>query len=291
MMSQRDCAPLRVGPYSEAIAQRRFGLGKIIDDQIEGAEMAFGGRDLAFHHGEVGRPCPTIMPGGMINTVTSRCCLSNSPASIAIWSRPYTRMVPELSTCTNRHVRHRHDSRCLQRRHHGIGTTARNVLRSVLHFSSGLSAAITSEMKEVARSKLFRRCGVSDVPLLQLFGQPEVVMFLGPVEIDFAGAHRLECALHPERADVDVGKDQRDEQHGDDGVHHLRDLHPGDIGLVERETAAKAGYRDRQAARAAKARDTLLPGIEASGGRMFRLDEAASLLDPFDIDLAREDCP
>ena len=60
-------------------------------------------------------------------------------------------------------------------------------------------------------------------------------MLLGPVRIDLAGPHGLEGALHSERADVNVTEDQRDEQHGDDGVHDLRDLHPEDVGDVERE--------------------------------------------------------
>ena len=69
--------------------------------------------------------------------------------------------------------------------------------------------------------------------LCELLRKPDVVMFLRPVEIDLAGAHGLERTLHPERADVDVGKDQRDEQNGHDGVHDLRDLHVGDVRAVE----------------------------------------------------------
>ena len=56
MMSQRDCAPLRAGPYRQSTAQYRLGLGEIIDDQIESAEMASGGRDPSLHHGKVGKP-------------------------------------------------------------------------------------------------------------------------------------------------------------------------------------------------------------------------------------------
>ncbi len=56
---------------------------------------------LPFTTGKSVVPGAAIMAGGMISTVTSRCSLSNSPASIAISSRPYTRMVPELSMCTN----------------------------------------------------------------------------------------------------------------------------------------------------------------------------------------------
>jgi hypothetical protein len=65
-------------------------------------------------------------------------------------------------------------------------------------------------------------------------------MLLGPIEIDFAGPHGLERALHSERADIDVTKDQGDEQDRDDAVHHLRDLHAGDVGDVEREQQQKA---------------------------------------------------
>ena len=68
-----------------------------------------------------------------------------------------------------------------------------------------------------------------------LIVQPQIVMFLRPVVIDLAGPHRLERALHSERADIDVTEDQSDEQHGNDAVHYLRDLHSGDVGDVERE--------------------------------------------------------
>ena len=55
-------------------------------------------------------------------------------------------------------------------------------------------------------------------------------MLLRPVQIHFAGTHGLERALHPEGADIDVSEDHGDEQHRDHGVHHLRNLHPGNIG-------------------------------------------------------------
>jgi len=66
-------------------------------------------------------------------------------------------------------------------------------------------------------------------------------MLLGPVQIDLAGPHGLEGALHSERADINVTEDQRDEQNGDDGVHDLRDLHSSDVGDVERKQQQKAG--------------------------------------------------
>jgi len=65
-------------------------------------------------------------------------------------------------------------------------------------------------------------------------------MFLGPVEIDVAGPHGLERALHSKGADIDVTKDQGDEQDGDNAVHYLRDLHSEDIGEIEGEQQQKA---------------------------------------------------
>jgi len=44
-------------------------------------------------------------------------------------------------------------------------------------------------------------------------------MFFDPGVSTYARAHRLRTARHPKRADVDVGKAQRNEQHGDDGMH------------------------------------------------------------------------
>ena len=46
-----------------------------------------------------------------------------------------------------------------------------------------------------------------------LFLQPEPMMRPGPIKIYAAGPHGLERAFHAERADVDVGEDERDEQH------------------------------------------------------------------------------
>src|SRR6202043_2756367 len=98
--------------------------------------------------------------------------------------------------------------------------------------------------------------------LRQLLFQPQIVMFLGPVVIDLAGPHGLEGALHPKRADIDVTKDQRDEQDRDDGVHPLRDLHPEDVGDVEgkQEQIAGNGNQDAHAKRAPEYE--LLAGIE-----------------------------
>ena len=74
-------------------------------------------------------------------------------------------------------------------------------------------------------------------------------MFLRPVEIDLSGPHGLERAFHPERADIDVAKDQRDEQNGDDGVHDLRDLHVEDIRAEKRKQQQETRHRDRDAGR------------------------------------------
>src|SRR6476469_9937818 len=94
-------------------------------------------------------------------------------------------------------------------------------------------------------------------------------MFLGPVEIDFAGAHRLERALHSEGADIDVTEDQRDEQDRDDAVHDLRDLHSGDVGDVEWEQQQKAGERNRGTG-AEDAQNTIFsPALNRRAGACF----------------------
>ena len=46
----------------------------------------------------------------------------------------------------------------------------------------------------------------------KLIFEPQIVMFFGPVEVDLAGPHGLERALHSKRADIDVTEDQGDEQ-------------------------------------------------------------------------------
>src|SRR6516225_9413065 len=69
----------------------------------------------------------------------------------------------------------------------------------------------------------------------ELIPQPEIMMLLRPVEIDLTGSHSLEGAFHAERADVNMTEDQGDEEHGDDGVQDLRDLHSEDVCDVERE--------------------------------------------------------
>ncbi len=50
-------------------------------------------------------------------------------------------------------------------------------------------------------------------------------MLLGPIHVDGAFAHGLEGALHADGTDIDVAEHGGDEQHGDDGMHHLGRLH------------------------------------------------------------------
>ena len=90
--------------------------------------------------------------------------------------------------------------------------------------------------------------------------------------------------FHPERADIDVRQNQRDEQNGDNGVGHLGKLHVGDVGAVEWKQQQKPGGRDGNASSDGKPVDHLLTEIEASGRRVLGFDEAATLLDPVDID-------
>src|ERR1700682_2764528 len=141
----------------------------------------------------------------------------------------------------------------------------------------------------------FRRCRrrpVATVLVGELPGQPEIVMLLRPVEIDLAAAHGLERTLHPERADIDVAKDQRDEQNGHAGVHYLGELHAGDVDPGEEgEQQQKARYRHGNAGSKGKPIDKLLAQVKASGGRVFVLNEAAALLDPVDVDLLQKIIP
>ena len=74
----------------------------------------------------------------------------------------------------------------------------------------------------------------------QLILQPEVVVLLRPVEIDLAGSHSLERAFHAQCADIDMSEDYGDEEHGDDGMHDQRDLHPENVRDVERKQQQKA---------------------------------------------------
>src|SRR6266849_229515 len=105
-------------------------------------------------------------------------------------------------------------------------------MRSVLE---PMLASCPQSLRSFGRSYRRELRATTGPALRKLVLEPQVVMLLGPVVVDLAGAHGLECALHSKRADIDVTEDQGDEQNGDDAVHHLRDLHPGDVGDVERE--------------------------------------------------------
>ena len=78
-----------------------------------------------------------------------------------------------------------------------------------------------------------------------------------------------------------------DEQHRDDAVDDLRDLHAGDVGAVEREHQHIAGCGHSAAAEHDDPVDRLLAGVEAIGRRMLVADDAAASLEPFDVDLVR----
>src|ERR1700730_9868078 len=56
--------------------------------------------------------------------------------------------------------------------------------------------------------------GPAGPALRQLVFEPQIVMLLGPIEIDFAGPHGLERPPHSKRADIDMTEDQGDEQDG-----------------------------------------------------------------------------
>src|SRR5438874_13314261 len=116
----------------------------------------------------------------------------------------------------------------------------------------------------------------------QQFFEPDVVMLLRPVEIDIAGRHGLEGALHAECADIDMSYDNRDEQNGDQGVHDLRELHARDISHVERKHQQISRDNDCYSGAKGKPKHQLLAGIETPRWRVLRFDEAATLLDPFD---------
>src|SRR5262245_57693055 len=71
--------------------------------------------------------------------------------------------------------------------------------------------------------------------------EPQAVVLTGPVLVHLAPAHGLEGALHTDGADVDVGQHDSDEGHADYAVHHLCQLHAGDVGGIEGEHQEVAG--------------------------------------------------
>src|SRR5258708_33924634 len=105
-------------------------------------------------------------------------------------------------------------------------------------------------------------------------------MLLCPVEIAPPGNHGVERALHPERADIDVSQDQRDEQDGHDGMHDLRELHLGDIGSIKRKQQQKSRHRDRDAGNPGKPIDKTLTPSKAGRRERLVLREYATYSDP-----------
>src|SRR5712691_11791618 len=119
----------------------------------------------------------------------------------------------------------------------------------------------------------------------KLVFEPQIVVFLGPVQIDYARPHGLERTLHSERADIDVTEDEGDEQDSDDAVHYLRDLHAGDVGEVERKQQQIAGDGNCGTGAQRAPEHQLLAGVEAARRGVLRLDEAAALFEPLDVGL------
>ncbi len=106
-------------------------------------------------------------------------------------------------------------------------------------------------------------------------------------------AHRLEGALHPDRAEIDVGEDERDEQHADHAVEDLGQLHVADAhAVIEREHQHVAGNDHRRAAEHDEPVEQLLAGVELVRGRFdVALAHAAAGLEPFDVGRGREVLP
>src|SRR3954468_8342610 len=113
------------------------------------------------------------------------------------------------------------------------------------------------------------------------------MVLLGPIEVDTAGAHGLEGALHSERADIDVAEDDGDEEHGDQAMHDLCELHSQNVRDVEGKQQQVAGPRNGYAAANREPEDQLFSSIEATGLRVLGGDEAAALFEPDDVNLAR----
>src|SRR5712692_623133 len=116
------------------------------------------------------------------------------------------------------------------------------------------------------------------------FFQPQIVVLLGPIDVHRAFTHRLECALHADRADVDVTEHGGDEQHGNDTVDHLGVLHRLNRRSVEWEYQHIATHRDRGSTQHHDPIDELLAAVEAVSRRMVMPDHAAAALEPLDVD-------
>ncbi len=112
------------------------------------------------------------------------------------------------------------------------------------------------------------------------------MVLLRPVHVHRAVPHALECALHAERADIDVAEHGGDEEKRDRAVHDLRDLHIRDVGAaVEGEHQHVAARRHKAAAEHYDPIDRLLAGIEAIGMGVTVADDATTFLHPLHVDL------
>src|SRR5215472_14664741 len=127
-----------------------------------------------------------------------------------------------------------------------------------------------------------------DVALDDFLFEPHAVMLLRPIDVDGAVPHPFERAFHPDRTDIDVSDHDGDEQQRRHAVDDLGHLHVGDVGPVEREHENVTGCRDGGAAEHDDPIDHLLSGIEPIGGRMVVADDAATALQPPDVDPVRD---
>ena len=122
--------------------------------------------------------------------------------------------------------------------------------------------------------------------LPHFFLEPQFVVLLGPVDVDGALAHGLECTFHADSADVDVAQHGSDEEHPDNRVHDLSELHAFDACSVEREQQQIPGHGRSATADHHNPVNHFLAGVEPVGGRMVVANNAASALDPFDVNAA-----
>src|SRR6476661_3460259 len=126
-------------------------------------------------------------------------------------------------------------------------------------------------------------CARAPFGVPQLLFQPQSVMLFCPVDVHAALAHRLKGTFHPDRADVDVSEHGSDEQHRDNRMDNLGDLHPLDSRRIEGEQEEITGRRGSAAADHDDPINHLLAGVEPIRGRMIVSDNATTTLDPFNI--------
>src|SRR6185436_20232200 len=105
-----------------------------------------------------------------------------------------------------------------------------------------------------------------------------------PIDVDLALTHRLEGALHADGPDVDVGQHHGDEHDTHDPVHHLGQLHTGDVCGVEGKHQQVAGAGGRSAAQHHHPVDHFLAGVEAPGWRVLVADQSAAIPYPPEVD-------